>query len=168
MLGNQMLHAIHLCSARMGVLWCWRCGGYTTGVLRSLADKCPGHPRTPNQEYTLSRIRAGKTPKPGMAWPRPDIDVPLDVVLEEAPAPPKLSQEHKRARRPRRQMQKRLAAPDRAVSAKRPREEKEAAGVVDLTADTDDEGGECQFTLEPTVVVDDTSTDYDVFGFLEE
>ena len=67
--GNKVAHGSHSLAAYRGVTWCWRCGSHTYGkVLHSLAKPCPSGPTEAGQGV-LSRLRKGRTPKPGRDWP---------------------------------------------------------------------------------------------------
>jgi hypothetical protein len=52
-------HIIHLSD---GILWCNRCGRYTSRIPRSLREECPRRPRSEAGQNVLNRLRRGLPP----------------------------------------------------------------------------------------------------------
>ncbi len=55
-------HESHIVIQHEGVLWCRRCGAYSTRLLRNLLKPCPGTPASEAQRNVRRRLHAGLTP----------------------------------------------------------------------------------------------------------
>ena len=67
--GKRLIHVSHKLGWIRGVLICWKCGYWSTGVPRKLYDMC--EPQTKGFGHdSLSRIKRGLTPRSSMKdWP---------------------------------------------------------------------------------------------------
>ena len=68
-------HHTHRCGVLGQLVWCKRCGAWSTSRYRGLADRCLEEPSTGLQRLALRRISAGKPP-PGV-----DFDSMADAAL---------------------------------------------------------------------------------------
>ncbi len=59
---DQQVHASHVISVRAGVIWCNRCGCYTTRWPRALKAECKGYPVGEAQQNVLRRLLQGLPP----------------------------------------------------------------------------------------------------------
>ena len=71
-INGEALHNTHKLATHRGLVWCWRCGLYTTGTqVVKLKDPCHG-PGTTARQRILGRLRSGMTPKAEVEWPLPE------------------------------------------------------------------------------------------------
>lgn len=72
--GAAAVHTSHTLGYKRGILWCWRCAGYTTGAavgkLHTACRQPAALERGP--AHVLRRLRAGLTPRAAVQWPFPD------------------------------------------------------------------------------------------------
>ncbi len=58
----QQAHPSHSMGKSCGVDFCFRCGAFAAGKLRTLRDECPGRPRTATQANIRRRLISGLPP----------------------------------------------------------------------------------------------------------
>ena len=78
LVGHRQVGPGHLLVAHRGLMWCWRCGAWSTEVARSLASPCPARPTRAGRDV-LRRLAKGKTPKQSVQWPEPELGSMLPV-----------------------------------------------------------------------------------------
>ena len=75
-LNGNGLDPSHRLAWHRGVIFCWRCGAYSTGGrVGNLIRLCPPKP-TLKQGRQLGLIRQGKSPTPDGVWPLPEDEFP--------------------------------------------------------------------------------------------
>ena len=73
---GRVLHATHKMAHKRGIIWCTRCGVWSTSAPRGLREPCNGIP-TRAGLGVIRRVRRGLTPIPRLAdWPLPADGAP--------------------------------------------------------------------------------------------
>jgi hypothetical protein len=83
-INGRSIHGSHCITWKRGLLYCSKCGYYTTGVVRNLGLPCPMKPPNPAQGRMLTRIGKDLFPTTDGKWPLPhEVKVPsfFDIVL---------------------------------------------------------------------------------------
>lgn len=80
-LGSVRVHVTHRLGFYRGLLWCWKCAGYSAGRhVRKLCSTCPGACGQTGAAQ-LQRLRVGKLPRSGMCWPMHEDESPPECML---------------------------------------------------------------------------------------
>ena len=66
-IGNVTLHSSHSLGWHRGLIWCWTCGLYSTGVPIGLKVLCDGESLSGTKN--LERLRKGRPPQKVLDWP---------------------------------------------------------------------------------------------------
>ena len=66
-IGNVTLHSSHSLGWHRGLIWCWTCGLYSTGVPIGLKILCDGESLSGTKN--LERLRKGRPPQKVLDWP---------------------------------------------------------------------------------------------------
>ena len=73
---GHILHATHKMAHKRGIVWCGRCGVWSTSAPRGLREPCYGIPTRAGQAV-LRRLKRGETPIARMTdWPLPSDAAP--------------------------------------------------------------------------------------------
>ena len=88
-LGNSSLHESHTTAYSRGFCVCLKCFAYGSEAPRRLARPCEGRAvvLSPYAREMLGRLGAGRTPRSGLVWPRPD-EIPAWRLLRAATLSP--------------------------------------------------------------------------------
>ena len=78
---GEGIHGTHLIGQRRGLVWCWKCGTWSSGKkLQKLGAPCPRRPTTWGTKV-LQRLRKGLTPEPKSEWPLSEEAAPREGIL---------------------------------------------------------------------------------------